>query len=143
MLWTTSSKTIMKLENKRKGGRGEINNEVGSNDNRSLYRLFKDRKNTFSEKKFLIPEARLAFTPLREAFIDILILYHFLFERYIRIKINRSSYMIGEIFVNLHRINNFLTRHIIQSFWNQILFSGILCFFISIDCFYTNSVRVQ
>lgn len=46
---------------------------------------------------FLTPKAELAFLRLREAFIEALIVHSFDLKRYIEIKIDRSSYAIGDI----------------------------------------------
>ena len=46
---------------------------------------------------FLIPEAKLAFLQLRQAFTKASILYHFDPERYIRIETDVCDYAIGGI----------------------------------------------
>ena len=46
---------------------------------------------------FLIPEAWLAFTQLRQAFIKVSIFHYFYPKCYIRIETNASSYTIGDI----------------------------------------------
>ena len=46
---------------------------------------------------FLTPEARLAFTKLRQVFVKAPILYHFDLEYNIRIETNISGYAIGEV----------------------------------------------
>ena len=49
------------------------------------------------EFSFLTPNTRRAFTQLRQAFTEALILQHFNPERYIWIKTDTSSYAIGGI----------------------------------------------
>ena len=50
---------------------------------------------------FLTPEAKLAFSRLRQAFTQATILYHFFPERYIRIDTDTSGYAIGNILSQL------------------------------------------
>ena len=50
---------------------------------------------------FLTPEARLAFTQLRQAFVKAPILYHFNLESHIRIETDASGYAIGGILSQL------------------------------------------
>lgn len=52
-------------------------------------------KIVFKARLFLILKIRLAFTQLKQTFIEVLILYHFDSERYIQIKTDASSYTIG------------------------------------------------
>ena len=51
---------------------------------------------------FFTPEARLAFTQLRQAFIEALILHHFDPKRHIRIETDMSGYAIGRILNHLN-----------------------------------------
>ncbi len=50
---------------------------------------------------FLTPEARLAFTRLRQAFTEALILHHFDLERHIRIEMDECGYAIGGVLSQL------------------------------------------
>lgn len=54
-------------------------------------------RNMEARPGFLILEARLTFTKLRQAFIKALIFYYFDSKYHIRIKINISRYTIGRI----------------------------------------------
>ena len=54
-----------------------------------------------SNSNFLIPEAKLAFSRLRQAFTKAPILHHFDPERYIRIETDASGYAIGGILSQL------------------------------------------
>ena len=47
---------------------------------------------------FFIPKAKLAFTKLRQAFLKVLIFYHFDLECHIQIEIDISGYAIGGVF---------------------------------------------
>ena len=47
---------------------------------------------------FLTLRARLIFTKLKQAFVKVLILYHFNLKRYFRIKIDTSGYAISGVF---------------------------------------------
>ena len=51
---------------------------------------------------FFIPEAKLAFTQLRQAFIEATIFHHFNLESHIRIETNASGYTIGNILSQLY-----------------------------------------
>ena len=55
-------------------------------------------KNMEARSGFLIPETRLVFTQLKQAFIETLILQHFDAEYHILIEIDTSKYAIDEIF---------------------------------------------
>ena len=46
---------------------------------------------------FLTPKARLAFTKLRQVFVEAPILHHFDLESHIQIETNASSYAIGSV----------------------------------------------
>ena len=50
---------------------------------------------------FLTSEAKLAFSRLRQAFIEAPILHHFDPKRYIRIETHASGYAIGDILIQL------------------------------------------
>ena len=50
---------------------------------------------------FFTSGAKLAFTKLKQAFFKVRILYHFNWERPIRIKTNASDYSIGKVFSQL------------------------------------------
>ena len=50
---------------------------------------------------FLIPETRLAFTQLKQAFIEAPIHHHFDPESHIRIETDVSSYVIGDVLSQL------------------------------------------
>ena len=50
---------------------------------------------------FLTPKAKLAFTQLRQAFIEALILYYFDLESHIRIEIDELSYAIDSVLSQL------------------------------------------
>ena len=50
---------------------------------------------------FLAPEARLAFTQLRQAFVEALIFYYFDPESYIQIETDLSGYAIGGVLSQL------------------------------------------
>ena len=63
--------------------------------------LIKSKKLSKSKKSlgsnFFIPEARLVFIKLRQAFIKAPILHHFDLKRHIRIKTDESNYAIGRV----------------------------------------------
>ena len=50
---------------------------------------------------FFTPKAKLAFTQLRQIFVEALILYHFNLESHIRIETNTSGYTIGGVISQL------------------------------------------
>ena len=50
---------------------------------------------------FLTPKAKLAFTQLKQAFVKALILHHFDPESHIRIEIDVSGYVIGDVLSQL------------------------------------------
>ena len=50
-----------------------------------------------AKKSFLTPKARLAFTQLRQAFVEALILYYFDPKSHIWIEIDESSYAISGV----------------------------------------------
>ena len=64
--------------------------------------LIKSKNHDFPNSKteeartgFLTPKTKLAFTQLRQAFVEAPILYHFDPKRHIRIETDASSYAIG------------------------------------------------
>ena len=71
---------------------------VGSGNNGKLAKSnFTKPVRKAEEPKFLTPDARQAFTQLRQAFIKALILQHFDPKRHIRIKTDPYSYAIDDI----------------------------------------------
>ena len=73
---------------------------------------------------FLTPEARLAFTRLRQAFVEAPILHHFDPESHIRIETDASSYAIGGILSQLSsrtRPNGVVTKDDLGQ-WHPIAF---------------------
>ena len=63
---------------------------------------------------FFIPEARLAFTQLRQAFVKAPIFYYFNLKCYIRIETGMSGYAISRILCQL-TLNDL-------SWWHQVVF---------------------
>lgn len=98
MLETIVFETNIEPENRRKLDESEINNKVGSNDNRSTYGSVKARKNTFYRREFFTSKSRLGFMEWRQAFINILILHNFFLNWSIFIETDVSGDMIGRIF---------------------------------------------
>ena len=86
---------------------GEVDgNEVGDDEVGKKVQKLSKSKNLSKSKKtirsdFLISRARLAFTKLRQTFVNAPILYHFDPERHIRIKTDVSNYTIGGVFNQL------------------------------------------
>ena len=58
-------------------------------------------RNIEARPGFLIPKTRLAFTKLKQAFVETLIFYHFDPKCHIQIETNTSGYAIGEILSQL------------------------------------------
>lgn len=75
--------------------------KVDAGNDKSFCESVEAKKNTFFRKKFFLFETKLAFTQLRQAFIDVQILHHFFSEQYICIQINLSNYMIDAILSKL------------------------------------------
>lgn len=82
--------------------------EVKSN-NRKIRNQTKPNKlnKTLGKKNLLISEAKLAFSWLKQAFMELLILYHFLFKHHIYIKTDAFGYVIGKILGQITRNNSF------------------------------------
>ena len=92
------------------GGGEAINSTKGKNQAKTTKSkiLVKSKNHDFPKSRiekvgtgFFTPEARLAFTQLRQAFVKAPILYHFDPKNYIRIKTNASGYAIGGILSQL------------------------------------------
>lgn len=101
MLRTTIFETTIELKNKKKEDKGEFDNEVVGENNRSLYELVEAKKDSSFEKKFLTPKAKLAFTRLRQAFSNTSIFHYFLPKLYMCIKTNVLGYTISRIISQL------------------------------------------
>ena len=69
----------------------------GRNEGKSAKSDFTKPVRGVEESSFLNPDARQAFTQLRQAFTKALLLRHFDPERHIRINTNASGYAIGGI----------------------------------------------
>ena len=81
---------------------GEIEDDEVGKKGRKMSKsknLFKSEKTVVSD--FLTPEAKLAFTKLRQAFLKAPILHHFDLERHIRIETDVSGYAIGGVLSQL------------------------------------------
>ena len=59
--------------------------------------FFLNSRNIEARLRFFTSAARLAFTKLRQVFLEVLILYHFDPEYHIQIEINASKYAISKI----------------------------------------------
>ena len=75
----------------------EVVGTSGGNERKSAKSDFTKPVRGAEEPSFLTPDARRAFTQLRQAFTKAPILQHFDPERYIRIKTDASGYAIGGI----------------------------------------------
>lgn len=69
---------------------------------------------------YLTLNARVAFTQLRYAFIEALILYHFNLKLYIRIETNATSYTISRVLSQLTS-NDLGRRHLIAYFLHKMI----------------------
>ena len=89
------------------GGNEVDGGEIGDNKiGKKGQKISKSKKSSKSKKTvrsldFLTQKARLAFTILRQAFVKAPILHHFDPKRYIRVKMDTSSYAIGGILSQL------------------------------------------
>ena len=75
----------------------EVIKKSGRNKEKSAKSDFTKPVRRAEEPSFLTPDARRAFTQLRQAFTEALILRHFDPERHIRIKTDVSGYVIGSV----------------------------------------------
>ena len=123
MLKTTkSTESAAKLKKTKAGlgsnsivDNGEVINQINSIKRKNQAKTTKSKiliksknhdfslnsKNMEAKPDFLIPKARLAFTKLKQAFVEAPILYHFDPKYHIRILINVSGYVIGGILSQL------------------------------------------
>ena len=99
--------------------------------------LIKSKNHDFPKSKtekagtgFFTPKARLAFTQLRQAFVEAPILHHFDLKSYIRIEIDISGYVIGGILSQLSsktRSDKVVTKvdlsqwHLVAFFFRKII----------------------
>ena len=113
---------------KHKGKAKPVNrHEVGGNevDDEVDDKVGKNQKISKSKKMigsldFLIPEAKLAFTKLRQAFLKALILYHFNLKRHIWIETDVSGYTISKILSQL-TLNDLGQWHLMIFFFWKII----------------------
>ena len=70
----------------------------GGNERKSAKSDFTKRVRRAEEPRFLTPDARRAFTQLKQAFTKALILWHFDPDCHIRIETNAFGYAIGGVF---------------------------------------------
>ena len=75
----------------------EVIRSSGGNEGKSAKSDFTKPMRRAEESSFLTPDARRAFTQLRQAFTETLILRHFNSERYIRIETDAFGYTIGGV----------------------------------------------
>ena len=75
----------------------EVVGSSGGNERKSAKSDFTKPVRGAEEPSFLTPDARRAFTQLRQAFTEAPILRHFDSERHIRIETDASSYAIGGV----------------------------------------------
>ena len=77
-------------------------------------------KNLGQSGTFLTTNAKRAFTKLRQAFVEALILNHFDLERHIRIEMDTLGYAIGGIFNQL-TLNDLDQWHLVAFFFRKMI----------------------
>ena len=91
---------------------------------------FSKSKTEKAKRDFFTPKARLAFTQLKQAFVEAPIFYYFDPESHIRIETDRSSYTIGNILSQLSsstRLNEVVTKanlgqwHLVAFFLREMI----------------------
>ena len=79
---------------------GEVkDNEIKKKIQKTFMSKYLSQSKQDDKNGLFFPKARLAFTKLRWAFFKVLILYHFDPECYIRVEIDASCCVIGEVFI--------------------------------------------
>lgn len=95
--------TVDKIGN-NKVDRTKVGIKTAKSKSKNFVKLFSTKSQSFTQGSglsFFTPKARQAFTNLRQAFIEILILHSFDLNCHICIKINVSSYVIDKILSQL------------------------------------------